>query len=516
MYSEKFEKVYSTFKDKYYSIDTKIPKRNFKALRQDHNNIGIIKFNEHYELYDKELCWLITSTGIKFDRLYLILPEVEKQDTFEIFKFNQLTTLFSDIVSIIKSNNLIDIINIIKENSNNDIYILNPQAVYNTLNIPYQYGTNVVFNLHKDIVYTKQHSYYQSCIQYDKHDDTQYYKDTIVTEPSIKNILLPDFYIPAYTIKDDFVFNDKISLESNMYYYFFMHDIKIYYIEANNYNGTFNINVHDSELLNLISNETDQAKIDKWYFNYPHYKASELIVQSIDKSIDLAFVSMTAPELIIESIRSLRNHYSFKIRNIYILDNVLEKEYEHHMVNHAKKLPLNNTVKILYNNVNQCFEMIPASRFDLNNGGRLGQKLFDQSIDYLTKISDANYLIVCDDKILINDEIKFNPNVIWNGNSTNNSIDRYLNVFNISMMRELNITYNTFEEFNKIISKLNLETNKVSLDNQIILPNDFDKYSSVIFRVANTRGQLLYNYLLDTYNYRLINYEDYNGGNPEL
>lgn len=518
MYSEKFEKVYQTFQEKYYKTDLVISARQLKPITGDRKNIGIIKFDDDYDCFDKELCWYITSAGIKFSRLYLIIPNVEKLNTFEMFKFNQLITLFSDItVKIVTDNQDAEIIKAILENKHNDIYILDPHIVYTSLNVPYQYGTKTVYNLHKDLNFTRRHSYYKSCMQYDKHDDTKHYQHTIVTEPDIRNVLGPDFFIPAYTIGDDFVYNDKVSISSNFYYYFFMHDVKIYYFEQTLYNCKFDLKVHDSELLTLICNEKEQEKIDKWYYNYPYYKASALIANSVNKIIDIAFVSMVAPETIVESILQLSLNCPFKIRNIFILDNVPEKNYESHMYkHHAVKIENYDNVKILYNNIGQLFEQREASQYDILNDGIFGQPLFEQSIKYLTENSDADYLFILDDKIILNNDIEYDPELVWNGNSTKNNIDRYINVFNIAKMKELGIHYTNFKEFSEKLSELNLPTKKISLKNQILLPKDFDKYASVIFRVANTRGQILYNYLLDTYNYRLLNYEDYNGGHPEL
>lgn len=504
MYTEKFEKIYSNFKEKYYKKDCVIKKRKKLSLKNDYNNIAIIKLPKICEEYNKTICWYITSMDIKFERIYIITPDNNNKDTFEDFKFKQVCAIFSDIIEVIETNKSNKIIlDLINENKNNDIFILNPDIIYNNLTIPYHIGKNIVYNLHYDINYTKKHSFYKSCIQYNKNDDTEYNKNTLVIEPDIRNFLLSDFYIPAYLLKN-FIFNEEISVESNIYYYCFMNDVKIYHLQQNIFNVDFNVNLHDSELLSLINNEKEQFKIDKWYYNYPHYKSSELIITSINKTIDLAFVSITYPELIIESILNLTNNYNFNIRNIFILDNVIEKHFELHMYkHHENKIKSFKNIKILYNNINQLFERTLPSKEELYNNKKFGETLFNESVNYLIKNSTSDYLIVLNDKILLNDEISFDPNIIWNKN------EFYINVFNLSKMKKMNIEFENLIQFNKEVEKSEMKKN--SIKKHIILPYDFDKYSSDVFRVSNIRGQLLYNYLIDKYNYRLVNYEEYNG-----
>lgn len=227
-----------------------------------------------------------------------------------------------------------------------------------------------------------------------------------------------------------------------------------------------------------------------------------------DKTISIAFISINWPELIIESLLNLNNIFNYNINEIIFFDNTDQYKYELSYKYHSFATKYIKNLNVIYNNKNQLFPRIVPTKFDMNNNGIFGQPLFEQSVNYLINRCNTDYLIIFSDKILIQKSIDFDPSVIWNGNIKNNTIEQYCNIFNITEMKNKNITYSEFIKNIDIIPHKN-----ITLDNQILLPYNLDKYTSSIFRIGNTRGQILYNYLIDNFNYRLKNYENYNSGN---
>lgn len=509
MFSVKFNKTYNEFCKKYFNDDIVIPKRKLRDLKPSNNNIAIIPLDHGYEWYNKYLSWQITSTGVKFDRVYIFIPNMDKEHTPEVNNFLKLCDLFSDIIILHQYDNFdAEVYDIVKQHKADDIYILSIGVVYNNLNVPIT-GDKIVYNLHKDVQYTKRHSYFNSCLQYNVRDNTDYYKNTIVTEPDIKNMLTIDCYIPANVIDDSFEFHKNISFTSNLYYYLFMHDIKIYNLTQNIANIPVNIDVIDKELLTLITSETNQENINKWYKEYPDYKTSQILVNSLTNTIDLAFTSIIGCELIIENINKFLKYLNIKINKIYILDNIAAERYENHFWNHMGDIKSNIKYEFISNTMDEKFKKIVPQRKDLENG-EFGWPLFDQSINYLTTISDADYLILCNEKILLNKPINFDFDSVWCGNSNEKNIERYLNIFNLKQMRAEGIFYNNFKQFMTEITACNLKTHNIDISQEMTLPENFDKYASSVFRLAGTRNQLIYNYFLDTYNYILGIYEGYN------
>ena len=520
MFSENFQKQYSKFYLQILKDEVKIKERTLKPLNtESKNNIAIIKYNADTR-FPKMLAWYITGLGIKWNRVHIFIPEIlEIPENSEYTcndsdLFDKVVLMYSDIIEIHKYNvNPINTeIDLLNKHKNDNVYIIDPLIIYNSFDIPHD-EINTVYNLHKDLKYSIRKSYNNSYMQYTKHDESKYYKDTILTgKPDKCNILLDDVFIPAGIIKDNINYfndiNDKTSLSGILYYYFLRHETKIYNLEKTVCNSRFSLRDHDDTILTLYLNDTNYEFLYKWDKTFPEYYADEQLKLLNGKLIDVVFINNANIEMIVENFTNFVKLCNFPINSISIFDNVTYLAPERTVRRHNSSLVTTYTYTVIDNTMNGKFEKPNPSRKEVKNN-QFGKKLQELTIDHLISYSNADYLIVVGDKIINKTPITFNPNDIWCGSSNNGMLDDYINIFNIAEMKYNDIKYTTFDEFIEQAKEYNKTYSTYDTSNDITLPKEFDKYNSNVFRVGNVHGYILNNYLIDNFNYRMAHY-DYN------
>ena len=120
MFSEKFEQLYRNI-PKLKNIKI----RTLKKIESDRNNIGFLTVNsDNLEYGIKNICWVITSLEIKFNRIYIYADSSVTPEQYEEPALQNVLKLFSDVLVFFKPetiNTENSLYQLIQYNLNNNI-----------------------------------------------------------------------------------------------------------------------------------------------------------------------------------------------------------------------------------------------------------------------------------------------------------------------------------------------------------------------------------------------------------
>lgn len=496
MFSEKFEQLYENIPKL-----KKIKPRKLKEVESDKNNIGFLTVNTNTIGHGiKNLCWIITSLEVKFDRIYLYADSSVSEEQLNDTTFQNVLKLFSDILVFYKADEVTErnkIYTLIRENLQNNIFVFNPLNTYLMLS-PYYIVNGVVYSL----------SYRRNLQQY--HYTNSIFSDVKfegalqeIHEESLLNPLLDDFYIPSHTLKAEWLdgwIEDYNSLSNYLSIIFAINFVKKNYFYENSCCHAYNYTAFDKDVVRYLREHDFQKP--RWQELFPDYTITDFNFDLCDANMEIAFVNSFMHYVTVENINNITTIMPCLFSQIRVVDNVDMKYPEKHISRQANRIRKSVPLVIDYNNKDQIFEKKPAY-----NPNRLyGTERFDQTLKHLIETTRADILYVIGDKIILGKPIDFNTENIWMGTLYNGDNSAYINVFNIKKMKELDIKFENTQQFMEAIKDQKFEI--IDYTNYgICLPQDFDKYNSIFFRAANTHKSLTFNYLFDKFNFKFKSFE---------
>ena len=496
MFSEKFEQLYRNI-PKLKNIKT----RTLKKIESDRNNIGFLTVNsDNLEYGIKNICWVITSLEIKFNRIYIYADSSVTPEQYEEPALQNVLKLFSDVLVFFKPETITaenSLYQLIQYNLNNNIYVFKPYGNYVTLKP--KYGTDkMVYSLS----YSKQIQRYN----YNKSIFTIVQTEGVMQEihgESLANPLCDDFYIPAYVLKQEWL-DKKIdkynSLSNYLSIIFTINGVKKNYYYENVDNKIHNYMSFDNDVVKYLRDHIYQKS--NWEKTFPNYMLADFNFDLCAVNMEIAFVNSFIHYVTVENINNIRNLTSGLFSSIRAVDNVDLKYYEKHLYNNLSLIKKTVPLTIDYNNKNQLFDRKPAY-----NPNRLyGAERFDQTLKYLIETTKSDILYVIGDKIVLNKPISFNVENIWAGTLYNDENSGYINIFNIKKMKECGIVFETTKKFMEDIKDMKHEFIDYTKYG-ICFPQDFDKYNSVFFQAAYTHKSIVFNYLFDKFNYKFKSFD---------
>lgn len=496
MFSEKFEQLYRNIPKL-----TNIKTRTLKKLESDKNNIGFLSVNSQELSYGiKNLCWVITNLEIKFNRIYIYADKTVTEEQYKDPTLQNVLKLFSDILVFFKYTDINkenDLYTLLKENLHNNIYVLNPYSNYVTMKPSYTSDKMVYSLSYSKLI--QRYNYNKSIFNF------------LQTEGAIQEIhgemlinpLREDYYIPAYLVKSTWLDADISKYNSLSNYFsilFIVNNVNKNYYYENIDEKTYNYMSFDNDVVKYLKDHTYSKT--KWEKVFPYYSLADFNFDLCSINMEIAFVNSFNHYITIENVNNICNLTSQLFSKIRIVDNIDMKFYEKHIFNQLPQIKKTVPVTIDYNNKNQIFEKKPAY-----NPNRLyGAERFDQTLKHLIETTKADILYVIGDKIILDKPISFDAKNIWAGTLYNGENSGYINIFNIKMMKEFGITFETTQQFIETIKDFKYEL----IDYKkygICLPQDFDKYNSVFFQAAYTHKSLVFNYLFDKFNYKFKSFD---------
>lgn len=503
MFSEKFEQLYSNIQKL-----KNIKLRTLKALKSDKNNIGFISLNTNsFEFGIKNLCWVITSLSVKFDRVYIYADSSVLKEQIDDIVIQNVLKLFSDIFVFLKPEDVTpqyELYNLIKEHLHNNIYVLQPFSNYALLNPPY-ISEGVVYSLsyRRNL---QRYDYYKSIFSNVKFDGAL----QEIHEESLKNPLLDDFYIPANTLKKnwlDLSIDGYNSLSNYLSIVFIVNKIRRNYFYENNCSQAYNYTSFDKDVVKYLK-EHDFQK-EKWLEVFEDYTVTDFNFDLCNANMEIAFVNSYVHYITVENINNITTLMPKLFSKIRVVDNVDMKYSEKHISKLGHVIRKSVPLVIDYNNKDQLFK----KKKSYNPNRYYGTERFDQTLKHLLETTTADILYVVGDKIILKQPIDYNSENIWEGTLFDGDNSGYINIFNVKKMKELGIVFENTQQFMEAIKGQKYEIIDYTKFG-ICLPKDFDKYNSIFFRAANTYTTLLFRYLLKNFNFKFSSFEyDYNRDN---
>jgi len=491
---EKFEELYKnilTRKD--------IKRRPLKTLKESKNNVAFFICNSASAI--KELTFDITCLDVKFSRVYVYF-NTEKFTEEDLTEAKVVCDLFSDIIVPEYFNYQLNDTVLIKNlgyHIVDNIYVLDAEHTYKTLKTDNNFVTCLSFNQ-----YINKRIYKNSAFIYPVRNEVNT-DATRVSDPSFVNPLATDYFIPADSLFG-IRFETKpvyMSLNAFLSVFFIISDLKIGYIEEN-----FNVNVYNSSRIDAEINKyltQDKGMLNRWKEIFPEYKPDYDNADLYLQYIDLVFLNSSTPHITVENVNNVINIMPRAFYNTTIFDNIDQIKYpESNIWSHRAHIIHGEYIKTWYNNNDQLFKRVSLfSRIK-----PYGLDLLEQSIRYLIDNTESDILMLVGDKVLLTKGLTFDTNNIWTGSIVNGIRTGYINIFNIKMMKEHKIEFNDFDSFIEQLDKEKLPYGTINPDDfGMTLPYDFEKYNGVLFRIAGTKEQIVYNYFIDHYNYYFKSYE---------
>lgn len=503
MFSEKFEQLYSNIQKL-----KNIKLRALKELKVDKNNIGFISLNTNsFEFGIKNLCWVVTSLSVKFDRVYIYVDNSVSKEQIEDLTIQNVLKLFGDIFVFLKPEDVTpqyEQYNLIKDNIHNNIYVMHPYTNYMLMNPPYMNeGTVYSLSYRRNL---QRYHYYKSVFSDIKLDGAL----QEIHDESLINPLLDDFYIPANTLKKNWL--DKSiaqynSLSNYLSIIFIINKVKKNYFYENSCSHAYNYTSFDRDVVKYLREHDFQQ--EKWLSVFEDYTLADFNFDLCDANMEIAFVNSYVHYVTVENINNITTLMPSLFSQIRVVDNVDMKYPDKHISRLGHIIRKSVPLVIDYNNKDQIFEKKKC----YNPNRYYGTERFDQTLKHLLETTPADILYVVGDKIILQKPIDYNSENIWEGTLFDGDNSGYINIFNVKKMKELGIVFENTQQFMEAIKDQKYEIIDYTKFG-ICLPNDFDKYNSIFFRAANTHRTLLFKYLFENHNFKFSSFEyDYNRDN---
>lgn len=467
--------------------------------KADNNIIGILELSKFDITKNIAAINAILESDIPLNKLYIINYE----EFLVNIGFKNLITLYSNTIELVDCLCCDKKVDIINKHLQDTVYVFDIDHEYETLRFTPEPG--VVYNLQYND--NKLLSYKHSAFSYKMHDDSIYFANTIYNNmPSVRVPLMQDFVIPANTFDSPLEDLDGIDLNIVVYLHIVKYGKKVDHLHKNKNTVIFDSDTFNKKIYLALCNNSSFR--ESWYNVYKDYTKDFSNADFYMNDIDVVIMNMANSEITVENVNNYATTFYLPTKNYFIFDNVDVTNPENNIVQQIYRL--NGTVpfRIMYNNTNQLFDKVPPRHAN----EPYGMARFNQCVKYLIEHCTSDILVLIGDKIIMNKELNFDPSNIWSGYKVGSvNAFGYINIFNVKLMRELEIEFDNFEDF---IKKLDEEDIKYSSSYPevfgLTLPMDFDKYNGNIFRVAGTKRQIIFNYFLDTYKYNFNSYENDN------
>ena len=331
-----------------------------------------------------------------------------------------------------------------------------------------------------------------------------------IHDESLINPLLDDFYIPANTLKKNWL--DKSiaqynSLSNYLSIIFIINKVKKNYFYENSCSHAYNYTSFDRDVVKYLREHDFQQ--EKWLSVFEDYTLADFNFDLCDANMEIAFVNSYVHYVTVENINNITTLMPCLFSQIRVVDNVDMKYPEKHISRLGRIIRKSVPLVIDYNNKDQIFEKKKC----YNPNRYYGTERFDQTLKHLLETTPADILYVVGDKIILQKPIDYNPENIWEGTLFDGDNSGYINIFNVKKMKELGIVFENTQQFMEAIKDQKYEIIDY-MKFGICLPKDFDKYNSIFFRAANTHRTLLFKYLFENHNFKFSSFEyDYNRDN---
>lgn len=457
-------------------INNPIEKKLESLNKERKNLIGILFLTKKNLNKEKQIYNLLCEQTTLLDRLYLVFDKKEYPNEIKDFE-NTLSNIIKGLgnkIEVIFLDKKLKICKLLNYYKNEHIFLFKEMYYENDTirNALSMINSRSVINLSNDKNH-KRRIYDNSILTYKNIENSPLYQESINREPSYLNMVDSDILIPA-----GLSFDYTNGFNSNEYYddlelFFTIQCFKNKYtIYLNDLNTVNNFNIeHELNLLKYLMKHNDLLK--QWQSVYKGYNFNKLNIENsyismsdiCNSKVDIGIINFNFPEMTCQNVIQLEKNCIFPINKVLILSNCnkpdisLELYQYSYYLSHKK---IWNKIEILNNEFDKEFKRKQPYRYEQE----YGKDLYDQSIEYLKSKSDADYLIVFNDKIILENILVFNDNYDY-------EMGKYIKIICLKEKKE--------------IKELESE--------QIILPVDYDRFASTIFRACNLRKELVEKHL---------------------
>lgn len=501
MFSEYVHNNYKRLMDTYRNPS----KKELNPLQDRNNIVGSIVIRKSNNIKELALFNLLYNQTKLLDRLYVHL-DLEDYPNKELdieFNLQWVLDYFSDVIEIIwhptysKFNHL----SLYPKHAKDSVFFFDADFDYDNYTIEKTISMKqerLILNLSKDI-YHKRRVYDDAIVLFNTNDGSENFHERNKDAIDSKNMLTEDIFIAPYMIEDSFNIEElKFEYANNwevfLTLYAFQYEYDVWNIGLNH--RSFVPNNNDMVLYKYL--KLHPAVLEKWCKTYPGYSifdSDDVSCENVFKGkLEVDIINFNIPEMAIENVNNI-HHRMLKIPDkVKVLD-VSTKELYYMWANHWSMYihkDIRNKFEYDDNTGNQVFDKIVPKRDEQEHYGFL---LYQQSVKYLIENSDADYLFIFNGKCKLMKSIYFNDNCIMN------QFGEYLKIFNLKLMREKGIKFESFEQF-KIacrIAKCDIEELKVANKLQC-LPENFDKFNSTVLATLHYRRHIMKKWIKEHYN----------------
>ena len=497
MFSDQLNKQFYSFMDSLKISSLK--KKKHKPINEKFNLIGSIEISKDNPYKEIVLYNLLANQTKHLNGLYVHLNLIDypnKEKDLEL-SLQSLLLEFSDII-IVKwhpYHSEFNALSVYPFHSVDHVYLFDQYTEYDNDTVYYFFENRkdrVIANLSYDNFHKKR-IYKDSIFVYNLNDDSYECKEKENTKvPCIQNMVKKDVFIPAFTINETFnidvldrKYNGHLELFNIVNSFLNEYDIAI---SDKNYSLYKEQNL-ETELYKIVHSELKEA----WQKVFPGYDFSlygNINIQGIlNSTIEVASIGYNFPEFLIENLNTIRHKIIGKIDKITLLEN-----------SHHYQLSVNSNVRdvlaLRMQNINYINNM-GDQYFHRTWPYKLekpyyGYHMYEDSVKYLYDKCEQDYLIIFNTKVILKSELLYDENDVYC------EYGDYIKIFNIKKLRELNIKFDSFDQFLKELDQKGIKVNKMDLSAKTItIPLDFDKYNGVMFIFARLRYRIIQKYLRD-------------------
>ena len=497
MFSDQLNKQFYSFMDSLKISSLK--KKKHKPINEKFNLIGSIEISKDNPYKEIVLYNLLANQSKPLNGLYVHLNLIDypnKEKDLEL-SLQSLLLEFSDII-IVKwhpYHSEFNILSVYPFHSVDHVYLFDQYTEYDNDTVYYFFENRkdrVIANLSYDNFHKKR-IYKNSIFVYNLNDDSYECKEKENTKvPCIQNMVKKDVFIPAFTINETFnidvldrKYNGHLELFNIVNSFINEYDIAI---SDKNY-SLYKEQSLETELYKIVHSELKEA----WNKVFPGYDFSlygDISINGIlNSTIEVAAIGYNFPEFLIENLNTIRHKIIGKIDKITLLEN-----------SHHYQLSVNSNVRdvlaLRMQNINYINNM-DDQYFHRTWPYKLekpyyGYHMYEDSVKYLYDKCEQDYLIIFNTKVILKSELLYDENDVYC------EYGDYIKIFNMKKLKELNIKFDSFDQFLKELDQKGIKVNKMDLSAKTItIPLDFDKYNGVMFIFARLRYRVIQKYLRD-------------------
>lgn len=469
-----------------------------KKLSKNGNIIGSMVVHKNNKEAPYMIYSLLTKQSRELDRLYLWIEGEEDDVEYSIY---WMLNYFGDKIEykFIEDVDLFDNLRILNGHDKDNVFIFNEHILYDEdtiMDVMSIREERCLIGLSRD-EYHKRRIYDDGVKVYTRADNSQLMVERNNIEKSNRNQLTEDMFIPSYMIDEEIEDLDKLRDE----YY---NDWELYWtIEG--YKNEWDVKYYEKNWNNVVSN--DEMKLVKylkiheeilkgWCEKYPGYSIENnenISTENIEKgTISVAMISFNIPEMVVENLNCIHRKLLKMPKEVVVLDNTVKdpyKLYEAHWISYIRK-DIRNTFRYWDNTGNERFVRILPKRDEKP----YGFYLYQQSVKYLLENIDCDYLFI------FNEKCKMDKTVYFDDRCVLNYYGNYLKIFNKKLMKENEITFDTFEQFYRDIARKKLKIEEMNIEKKLmVLPEDFDKYNGMILAGLHYREHIMTKWLNEKY-----------------